>query len=84
MWCPVHHVSGCVCQYARVPKLLALSLAAVLVACGGKPCTPSDLPLTAHEADCLARVQAECAGIPLDQPCAFEEQCLSYTRERCK
>lgn len=67
------------------PKLLALTFAGVL-ACSGapEPCTPSDVSLISHEADCLARVAKECAGIPLDQPCAFEDACKSHTRERCK
>jgi hypothetical protein len=66
-------------------KLLALTFAGAVLACSSnpEPCTPGDLELTLHEADCLARVQAECADVPLDQPCAFEDACKSYTRKRC-
>jgi hypothetical protein len=69
------------------PRLLALTFAGALIACSSAapaPCTPRDVQLTAHEADCLLRVKDECAGIPADQPCPFEDACKAFTRERCK
>lgn len=68
--------------------MLRLSLFGVLLlACSSSargPCTVRDVELMAHEANCLAYVGEQCADIPLDQPCPYEEQCKAYVRERCK
>lgn len=73
-------------QVAPLPRLLALSFAGALVACGPRPvtCSERDAALLANEAQCLARVKIECAGIPVDEPCQFEDECKAFTRERCK
>lgn len=74
--------------HRRQLNLLALTFAGALIACSSapapKPCAPDDYVLAAHEADCLARVKDECAGIPADQSCPFEDACKAFTRERCK
>ncbi len=79
--CAVHGWDApCRCGYA-------LGLAALLaVACGPRPdvCSEKDATLIANEAACLAQVKARCAGIPLDEPCPFEDECNAFTRERCK
>lgn len=62
----------------------ALSLGCSLFASAPEPCSASDVSLLADEAQCLARVKAECKGVPLDEPCPFEEDCKARTRERCK
>jgi hypothetical protein len=86
MRCPVHWSYDCRCGYART---LALSFAGVVIACvpaspAPAPCVGADVELLAHEASCLAQVKERCAGIPLDEPCPFEEDCKAFTRERCK
>jgi hypothetical protein len=78
--CAVHGWDApCRCGYA-------VALAALALACSSSPapCSPSDLDLTIDEAHCLAQVKARCTGIPLDEPCPFEEDCKARTRERCK
>jgi hypothetical protein len=64
----------------------AFAVVVLLVACGPRPdvCSERDGKLLVNEAQCLARVKTECAGIPLDEPCPFEEDCKTFTRERCK
>jgi hypothetical protein len=62
--------------------LAALVLSACVPDAG--PCSASDVALLADEAQCIARVKAECSGVPLDEPCPFEEDCKARTRERCK
>ena len=72
---------------ASAPTMLALTFAAAVIACSGaRPatCSERDAALLANEAACLARVKVECAGIPLDEPCPFEDSCKAFTRERCK
>lgn len=66
--------------------LLAMTFAAGLLACGPRPdvCSERDAALLAREADCLARVKSECAGIPIDEPCAFEDACNAFVSERCQ
>lgn len=68
------------------PVMLALTFAGAVVACGPRPavCTERDAALIATEVDCLARVKSECAGIPLDKPCPFEDECNRKVQERCK
>jgi len=87
MFCPVHFSRGCDCRWARRPRLLPIAIVLTsIVACGPRPdvCSERDAQLMVNEAQCLARVKTECAGIPLDQPCPFEEECKRFTRERCK
>jgi hypothetical protein len=86
--CAVHGGDApCRCGYA-VGQRAGMSLVAALfvVSCvpEAEPCSPSDLSLTIDEAHCLAQVKARCTGIPLDEPCPFEEDCKARTRERCK
>lgn len=86
--CPVHGWDApCRCGYAvsKTGGLIALALA-LATACGPRPdvCSEKDAELIVHEAACLAQVKARCAGIPLDEPCPFEEDCVAFTRERCK
>lgn len=71
---------------ASAPKLLAISFAGLVLACGPRPstCSERDAELLTHEAVCLAQVKTKCAGIPADEPCPFEEDCKKFTRERCK
>lgn len=78
--CAVHGwAAPCRCGYA-------IGLALVLAACGPRPdvCSERDAPLIVNEASCLAQVKARCAGVPLDEPCPYEEECKTFTRERCK
>jgi hypothetical protein len=81
MRCPVHWSYACRCGYA-----LALSFVSLVVACSSNPgpCSATDVVLIANEAQCLAQVAERCRGIPLDEPCPFEEDCKAFTRERCK
>jgi hypothetical protein len=91
--CAVHGVDApCRCGYALFKQTswagacVGIALV-VLTACGAfgpEPCAPSDTALIVNEASCLAQVKARCAGIPLDEPCPFEEDCKAFTRERCK
>jgi hypothetical protein len=62
----------------------AISLA--LGACSAKPepCSASDVVGLADEAQCLARVGKMCAGIPANEPCPFEDECVARAKERCK
>jgi hypothetical protein len=80
--CAVHGWDApCRCGYA-------LGLAALVLAagCGPRPdvCSENDAALIVNEASCLAQVKARCAGIPLNEPCPFEEDCKAFTRERCQ
>ncbi len=91
MGCPIHgSVADCRCGYAATHRqapsareaalvlgLPVLGLAALLVwSCAGKPpCSPVNTPTALTMADCLARVAVECRGIPLGEPCPFEESC---------
>jgi hypothetical protein len=70
----------------RQINLLALTFAGALIACGPRPatCSERDAALLAREATCVARVKTECAGIPIDEPCPFEDSCNAFVRERCK
>ncbi len=71
MGCPAHgYFAPCRCGYA-------IALAALLIGCAPAkgPCVPVSAPTAITMADCLVHVKAECAGIPLDEPCPFEEDC---------
>lgn len=93
MSCPVHgFFAQCKCGYARFHRLSCATacvylVALCLVACGAftpAPCSATDVEMAAKAADCVARVGVACKGIPLDEPCPFEEECKAYSRERCK
>jgi hypothetical protein len=83
--CRVHGLARCECGYARGFIALGL-LGVVLTACGLRPdvCSERDAALVVNEASCLAQVKARCAGVPLDEPCTFEEECKAFTRGRCR
>ncbi len=89
MSCRVHGpFARCECGYARFFAGLAV-LGLVLTSCGllatpAEPCSSKDAQMAAKAADCVARVGAACKGIPLDEPCPFEEECRAYSAERCK
>lgn len=82
---PRHDSSLTPRQPKRVPLFVA-AIAAGLLACGPRPdvCSERDATLIANEAACLAQAHSKCAGIPLDEPCPFENECAAFTRERCK
>lgn len=85
--CPVHGWgAACRCGYARRARMTIALACAVLAACGPRPdvCSEKDATLIVNEASCLAQVKARCAGIPLNEPCPFEEECKAFTRERCR
>lgn len=95
MWCPVHFRYGCDCRVARQsPVLVCLAAYALAVtactalSCSSSPrpstCSERDAGLLARETECLMRVGHECAEIPADQPCPFEDECKAWVRERCK
>jgi hypothetical protein len=86
MSCPVHGpFSTCRCGYARKSSWALLCL--VLGACSAgapEPCSASDVAGLADEAQCLARVGKMCAGVPANEPCPFEDECVARAKERCK
>lgn len=94
MTCPVHGAgAGCKCGYAVrwaaysfTTLLIGAALGSALASCGPRPdvCSEKDATLLVNEASCLTQVKARCAGVPLDEPCPFEEECKTFTRERCK
>jgi hypothetical protein len=83
--CPVHGwASGCRCGYAILPALaFAVAVVAGCVEQAG-PCSAADAAGLADEAQCLARVGKMCAGIPANEPCPFEDECVARAKERCK
>ncbi len=46
------------------------------------PCSPSDVTMIAHAAECRARVQAECANVP-DAECPAIKDCDAWGEARC-
>ncbi len=84
--CAVHGWDApCRCGYAVGLAAFVLG-SAVSLCCGPRPdvCSEKDATLIVNEASCLAQIKTRCAGIPLDEPCPFEEDCKDFTRGRCK
>lgn len=82
-------VSNARVWYAQVAKLLGLALVFFLVmstldACSKPlvPCSPNDTVMAAHAAECRARVEAECVGVP-DSECPVIADCDAWGEARC-
>lgn len=89
MGCQVQgYFAPCQCGCARAACLLAtlggLILAGACSSARPAVCSERDAGLILNEAQCLALVGERCAEVPADKPCAFEEECKGFTRERCK
>lgn len=67
------------------PPMVAMLTIALFGCAGGQgtgPCSATDAEMLAHAAECKARVERECDGIP-DSECAVTKECDQWGESRC-